>query len=82
MGADYYDPPTEPPRGGIPIGIGENSQIEGAILDKNVRMGSGVVIRPYPPGTEMDQAVWSVKDGIVVIPKNTILHPGTTIGPD
>jgi glucose-1-phosphate adenylyltransferase len=82
MGADYYDPPTEPPRGGIPIGIGENSQIEGAILDKNVRMGSGVVIRPYPPGTEMDQGVWSVKDGIVVIPKNTILHPGTTIGPD
>jgi hypothetical protein len=25
---------------------------------------------------------WAVQDGIVVVPKSTILHPGTYIGPD
>ena len=31
-----------------------NCDIEGAILDKNVRLGEGVVIRPFPRGTEQD----------------------------
>jgi glucose-1-phosphate adenylyltransferase len=82
MGADYYDDPTLPPRGGVPLGIGPNCQIEGAIVDKNVRMGEGVVIRPFPRGTELDMGTWVVQDGIVVIPKDTILYPGTYIGPD
>jgi len=47
-----------------------------------VRMGEGVTIRPFPPGTEMDMGSWAVQDGIVVVPKSTILHPGTYIGPD
>ncbi len=82
MGADYYDEPGIPPRGGIPLGIGKNCQIEGAIIDKNVRMGEGVVIRPFPRGTDLDAGNWVVQDGIVVIPKSTILHPGTTISPE
>ena len=38
MGNDYYAPE---------IGIGPNCDIKGAILDKNVRLGEGVVIRPF-----------------------------------
>ncbi len=82
MGADYYDTPGEPMKGGIPIGIGPNCHIEGAIIDKNVRMGEGVVIRSFPAGTEIDEGYYVVQDGIVVIPKSTVLHPGTYIGPD
>jgi glucose-1-phosphate adenylyltransferase len=82
MGADYYDETGVPPQGGIPLGIGPNCQIEGAIIDKNVRMGEGVTIRPFPRGLELDEGSWVVQDGIVVIPKNTVLHPGTYIGPD
>ncbi len=82
MGADYYDPPDEKPPGGIQIGIGPKCQIEGAILDKNVRVGAGVVIKPFPKDTEIDSDSWVVQDGIVVVPKNTILYPGTYIGPD
>ncbi len=46
MGADYYTHPMpsdcdEPE---IPIGIGCDCEIEGAIIDKNVRFGRGVVI--------------------------------------
>jgi len=77
MGADYYDE-----SGSIPIQFGENSDIEGAIIDKNVRMGQGVTIRPFPRGTELETDTYTVKDGIVVIPKRTVLPSGTTIGPD
>ncbi len=81
MGADYYDSSTAPAEG-ICLGIGEDCDIQGAILDKNVRLGSGVVIRPFPRGTEIDQDEWVVRDGIVVIPKNTLLPGGTCIGPE
>ncbi|RPI80711.1 MAG: glucose-1-phosphate adenylyltransferase [Chloroflexi bacterium] len=81
MGADYYDPPSGPIRGGVPLGIGENCQIEGAIIDKNARLGPGVIIRPFPEGTEMDREDYSIRDGIVVIPKSRVIQGGTVIGP-
>jgi len=77
MGADYYDD-----SGSIPIGIGENCDLEGAIIDKNVRMGQDVTIKPFPKGTELETDSYTVKDGIVVIPKRTILPSGTRIGPE
>lgn len=82
MGADYYDSPDTLKNAGLPIGIGPRCDIEGAIIDKNARIGEGVVIKPFPRGTELDQGSWAVQDGIVVIPKSTTLYPGTHIGPD
>ena len=38
-----------------------------------------MVIRHFPPGTEIDQEDWVVRDGIVVIPKNTMIAAGTHI---
>jgi len=78
MGADYY----QRKQSAIPLGIGANCHIEGAILDKNVSLSHDVVIKPFPRGTEMDQGDWVVQDGIVVIPKGTTLPAGTRIGPD
>jgi glucose-1-phosphate adenylyltransferase len=80
LGADYYEPITPTPDT-IPLGIGTDCKIEGAILDKNVRLGTGVVIKSFPPGTEQDCKDWVVRDGIVVIPKNTTIPAGTYIGP-
>ena len=81
MGADYYSSPniksTE-----VPIGIGANCIIEGAILDKNVRIGENVVIKPFPRGTEIDAGTWVVQDGIVVIPKDTTILANTHIEPE
>jgi glucose-1-phosphate adenylyltransferase len=82
MGADYYFSEDETRAGAIPIGIGPNCYIEGAILDKNVRIGECVVIKPFPLGTEIDEKNWYVRDGIVVIPKSTTLYPGTHISPE
>jgi glucose-1-phosphate adenylyltransferase len=80
MGADYFDTETIPHD--IPLGIGPDCHVEGAILDKNARLGKGVVIKPFPHGTELDRETWFVRDGIVVIPKNTEIAPGTRITPE
>lgn len=77
MGSDYYERDDE----GLPIGIGANCHIEGAILDKNVRIGSNVVIRPFPRNADIDNEKWYVRDGIVVIPKDTEISSGTKIEP-
>lgn len=71
-GSDYYSPD---------LGIGPNCDIEGAILDKNARIGEGVVIRPFPRGTEEDHGIWFVRDGIVVLAKDAYIAPGTRIAP-
>ena len=78
MGADHY----ERPGADVPLGIGEGCHIEGAILDKNVRIGRNVTIRPFPAGTEAREDLWVVQDGIVVIPKGTVLPDGYRIGPE
>ncbi len=80
MGADYYDPGKRPSP--ISTGVGKNCDIEGAILDKNVRVGEGVVIRPFPRDQDRDHALYFVRDGIVVIAKDTEIPAGTRIAPE
>jgi glucose-1-phosphate adenylyltransferase len=84
LGADYYDASgVEVPRG-VPLGIGPDCRIDGAIIDKNTRIGAGVVIQPFPPGTHQDGegGLWFVREGVVVIPKDAVIPPYTTIGPN
>ena len=78
MGSDYYERDDE----GLPIGIGAHSYIEGAILDKNVRIGENVIIRPFPRNVDIDNERWYVRDGIVVIPKDAEIPAGTHITPE
>lgn len=82
MGADYYELTANRRKNQIPIGIGPDCVIEGAIIDKNARVGKDVVIKPFPKGTDIDADPWFVRDGIVVIPKDAILQPGTHICPE
>jgi glucose-1-phosphate adenylyltransferase len=79
MGSDYYD--KESHTSDIPIGIGENCHIEGAILDKNARIGKNVTMLPFPRNTDIDHGNWYVRDGIVVIPKDVEIPDGTRIAP-
>jgi glucose-1-phosphate adenylyltransferase len=83
MGADFYNPVSEIENSNnLPIGIGSGCEITGAIIDKNVRVGNRVIIKPFLKGTEIENENWVVRDGIVVIPKNSILIDETFIGPE
>jgi len=82
MGNDYYEWPSSREALNAPLEIGADCVIEGAIIDKNCRIGKGTVIKGFPRGTDIDGRGWVVRDGIVVIPKSTTLPPGTRIGPE
>ncbi len=81
MGADYYEQIKANRKGNSRPGIGRNSQIQGAIIDKNAQIGDNVIVRSFPKGTELDHEDWVVRDGIVVIPKNAKIPSGTVIAP-
>jgi glucose-1-phosphate adenylyltransferase len=75
MGADYYegDPREKVVPGAPPIGIGRNCVIKRAIIDKNARIGDGVVITPEGKPDNYDSEHYTIRDGVVVIPKNAII---------
>jgi len=84
MGADYYegdDRKAANAKKGVPnIGIGKGTIIKGAIIDKNARIGSncriGIDARERPDG---EFGNYYIVDGVIVIPKNAAIQPGTII---
>ena len=83
MGADDYPLHSHDMRhridGPEAPGIGHNVYIERAIVDKNVRIGEGCVIRNTARVQDADGEGYYIRDGIVVIPKNVAIPAGTVI---
>jgi glucose-1-phosphate adenylyltransferase len=80
MGADFYEELAErTDRNVPPIGIGRNSVVDRAIIDKNARIGENVVITPDGKAPNVDSENYYIRDGVVVIPKNAVLPDGTWI---
>lgn len=83
MGNDYYESKEsidEFAAAGIPkIGVGLNTRIENAIIDKNARIGDNVVISPDGKGENADHPLYFVRDGIVIIPKAGVVPHNTVI---
>ena len=83
MGADSEESPADRTRNaaqGIPnMGIGTNTQITGAIIDKNARIGEGVRITSKDRGVEAGETNYYIRDGIVVVPKDAVIPSGTVI---
>jgi len=84
MGADYYETEVQKAENldaRIPnIGIGRGAIIRGAIIDKNVRVGEGCRIGVDDIArTDGNYGHYHIVDGIIVVPKNTVLYPGTVI---
>jgi glucose-1-phosphate adenylyltransferase len=83
MGADYYETVAERAENRLNerphIGIGHDAHIERAIIDKNARIGRGVLIRSHAGENDRDEDQYSIRDGIVVVPKNTTIPDGTVI---
>jgi glucose-1-phosphate adenylyltransferase len=83
MGSDFYESHASilkyEAEGKPRIGIGRNTRIENAIIDKNARIGDDCVISPSGKTGDVDHPLYFVRDGIVVIPKNGVVPSGTTI---
>jgi len=83
MGNDSYetlDEITAAATKGIPLmGIGSRCYIKNAIIDKNCRIGDDVRINGGPHIENTDHALYSVKDGIVVMKKGAIIPNGFVI---
>ena len=80
MGADFYQ--GEGPRStsdGPALGIGRHCVIEGAIIDKNARIGDGVVIKAEGKSGDVDGENYYIRDGVVVVPKGAVIPAGTSI---
>jgi len=85
MGADYYqtledmvaDRKADRPR----VGVGENTVIRRALIDKNARIGkdvrllneAGIETADGPNGT------YYIRDRIIIVPKNALIADGTVV---
>jgi len=83
LGSDYYESQESikehEKAGKPPIGIGANCRIENTIVDKNARIGNGVVISPAGKPEKVDHPNYYIRDGVVVIPKNGVIPHGMVI---
>jgi glucose-1-phosphate adenylyltransferase len=85
MGADSTESEADRQKllamGGVPLGIGAQSVIQRAILDKNVRIGSNVKVINKDRVQEADRSAlgFTIRSGIVVIEKNATIADGTVI---
>jgi glucose-1-phosphate adenylyltransferase len=85
MGADYYQPFVERRSNAniskIPIGIGENTTIRRAIIDKNACIGSNVKIinKDNVEEASREDEGFYIRNGIVVVLKNATIADGVII---
>ncbi len=83
MGSDYFPWLPREARdlveGAASPGIGAGCTISGAIIDKNVGIGDDCIIKNVEGLQDHDGENYYIRDGIVVIPKNAGIPPGTII---
>lgn len=85
MGADFYQASVERhcniDKGEIPVGIGTDSIIRRAIIDKNARIGHDVKIinKDNVQEAERESQGFYIRSGIVVVLKNAVIQDGTII---
>jgi glucose-1-phosphate adenylyltransferase len=85
MGADYYQPSVERQcsleQNDVPVGIGTDTIIRRAIIDKNARIGNNVKIinKDNIQEAEREKQGFYIRSGIVVVLKNALIPDGTII---
>ncbi|KAJ8442002.1 hypothetical protein Cgig2_020147 [Carnegiea gigantea] len=85
MGADSYQTESEIAsllaEGKVPIGIGRNTKIRNAIIDKNAKIGKDVIITNKDGVQEADRPEqgFYIRSGIVIIGEKATIEDGTVI---
>jgi glucose-1-phosphate adenylyltransferase len=81
LGSDFYetadDMAAHAARGLPAMGIGDGTVIEGAIVDKNVRIGRNTrIVNEHGWQSIADSDRFTVRDGIAVVPKDAVVPDG------
>jgi glucose-1-phosphate adenylyltransferase len=83
LGSDYYETLDECAfvPGCLPMGVGDNSVVRKALIDKNARIGDNVKIINKEDVQEANRESegWIIKDGVVIIIKDAVIKSGTLI---
>ncbi|MBD2020015.1 glucose-1-phosphate adenylyltransferase [Leptolyngbya sp. FACHB-36] len=87
MGADFYEGFTERQSGldchstEVPLGIGVDTTIRRAIIDKNARIGCNVRIinKDHVEEAERENQGFYIRSGIIVVLKGSVIPDGTVI---
>jgi glucose-1-phosphate adenylyltransferase len=85
MGSDYFQSDTERSQDREanipPIGVGENTIIRNAIVDKNTRIGKNVQIinKKKIDKKDREKNGYCIRNGIVIIIKNAVIPDNTII---
>jgi glucose-1-phosphate adenylyltransferase len=81
LGADYYEADDDvPARGDNPrLGIGRDVTLDRVIVDKNARIGDGASLTNAAGVQEADGDGYYIRDGIVIVPKDGVVKPGTRV---
>ncbi len=85
MGSDFFESIEEIQKNnnrGVPtIGIGQNTVIRRAIIDKNTRIGSNVqlVNKDNVETAEGENGSYYIREGIIIVPKNATVPDGTVV---
>ncbi len=75
LGADTYDERV----GGTNIGIGQDAVLDRVIVDKNARIGAGARLVNAAGVQDIDGDGYYIRSGIIVVPKNGLVKPGTVV---
>jgi glucose-1-phosphate adenylyltransferase len=85
MGADIYQPleqrKADVEKSAVPIGIGANTVIRRAIIDKNARIGRDVQLinKDHVEEAQREEQGFHIRNGIIVVIKEGTIHDGTVI---
>ena len=81
LGADFYEEDHGAPgRGGNPrLGIGRDVVLDRVIVDKNARIGDGAQLVNAAGVKEADGSGYYIRDGVIIVPKDGVIPPGTRI---
>jgi glucose-1-phosphate adenylyltransferase len=77
LGADLFE--DHPPEGLPALGVGHGCVLDGAIVDKNARIGDGASLTNAKGVVDADGDGYVIRDGIIVVPKDAVVAPGTIV---
>lgn len=85
MGADFHESDAakaENVKTGRPnIGLGRGCKIDNAIIDKNARIGENVELSPEGKPDQWQEGGLYVRDGVLIVMKNSVVPSGTKVRP-